>query len=151
MQRYLLYGLAGALVVVGLQALLPSRLEDARSTEVLGLLNHELKTRPRGVQLAHLTSFAWDEACAVAPHMMRDELAAQTGITLPDGFEPAGEGWLLLFAKDKVAQAATRLPASFGVFDQQEAWHCIADPAAFLTVFENEDGDGPPLRFILRS
>lgn len=151
MRQYLLYGLAGVLVMLGLQALLPYQPADTRSTEVLGLLNSELKWRPRGVALADLTSFAWDEACTLAPHLTAEDLTAETGIALPDNFEPEGEGWLLVFAKNKALQAATRVPPSFGVLEQKEPLRCIADPRAFLTVLERDGAQGPPRRFVLRS
>ncbi|GEM_PF-4294501 len=151
MHRTVWYFVAGLLLIVGLRALLPHRLAETRSTEVLGLLNAELRGRPAGVALADLTSFAWDEACAVTPRLSAADLTAQTGIVVPGNAVPGGEGWLLVFARDKTAQATTRVPPSYGALVQDEPLRCVADTAAFLGVIETADAQGSPLRFVLKA
>lgn len=149
MSRYLWYGVVGLLVILGLQAVLPHRLAETRATEVLGLLNAELRGRPSGVALADLTSFAWDEACAITPDLSAAEVTAQTGIVLSEEAWPHGDDWLLLFARDKTAQAAALIPSSYGRLVQDEPLRCVADTDAFLGVIEAAESQGR-LRFVLR-
>lgn len=157
MRKYLGYGAAIVVAVLTLQSLLPHRLEEGRSTEVLGKLSHYLKARPRGVALAEVGgSFEWDTACAIRADASLDAFHLQTGIAFPrDVNLRLGHGaraWLLVFAKDKEAVAVTEVPiGSIGDVKQDAPHICIADPGGFLTVLERDDADGPPRQFILRS
>ena len=49
MRKYVMSGLGLAAAILTLQAALPHRLEEGRSTEVLGKINFYLKWRPRGI------------------------------------------------------------------------------------------------------
>lgn len=149
MRRYFTYGLGVVAVILALQAALPHRLDEGRSTEVVGKLNHYLKARPRGVALSLLgDAFAWDLACAVKPELEPEAFALQSGIALPRmTLGERGPAWLLVFARGGQAVAVAEIPVSaLGGLEQKQPYECVADPGAFLTVV-----DGPPRRFILRS
>ncbi len=153
--RYALYGLAVVGLVLALQAAMPHRLEEGRSVEVLGKLNHYLKWRPRGVSLAQLSgAFEWDLACAVKADVYPADFESQTGIRFPEVIELRGEGdnWLLVFAHGTRAVAVAQVPvSSMGDIEQDRPYHCVEDQNAFLTVIERQGEDGPPRHFILRS
>lgn len=149
MRKYVLYGLGVVAAVLALQVALPHRMEEGRSTEVVGKLNHYLKARPRGVALSLLgDAFQWDMACAVKPDVEPEAFALQSGIGLPRmTLGERGRAWLLVFAKDHRAVAVAEIPVTaLGDLEQNQPYACVADPGAFLTVVE-----GPPRRFILRS
>lgn len=155
MRKYVLYGGAVVAAVLTLQAILPHRLEEGRSTEVLGKLNFHLKWRPRGIALAQLgDSFSWDEVCVVRESVLPEEFAQDAGIEFPSALTLAEgpEGWLLVFVKDKRAVAATKVPRqSIGAIDLASPYSCVTDPDAFFQLIESDDPQGPPRRFKLRT
>lgn len=155
MRNYLIYGIATLALLLGLQTVLPHRLEEGRSTEVLGKLNHYLKWRPRGVAVAQLgDAFEWDRVCAVKAGASPEAFQAEANIEFPKELElgRAGAAWLLVFAKGQQAMAVTEVPiASMGDIEQEHPFTCIEDHGAFFTVIEEEGTSTPPRRFILRS
>ncbi len=155
MRKYLVYAIAILALMLGLQVMLPHRLEEGRSTEVLGKLNHYLKSRPRGVALAQLSdAFDWDRVCAVKADASVEAFQMETDIRFPGEFELGrlGPAWLLVFAKGQQALAVTEVPiASFGDIKQERPYTCVDDHGAFFTVIEGDGASEPPRRFILRS
>jgi hypothetical protein len=148
--KHLWFALVGVLIILGLRAVLPHRLSEGNALQVVGLLDRQLRARPSGVALGDLTPFAWDQACAVASDLTAAEVTARSGIVFPGDALPNGEGWLLVFARGKTAQAAARIPPSLGVLAQNEPLRCLSDGGAFLGVIEAADPPGPRRRFSLR-
>lgn len=155
MRTYVLSGLALVAVVLGLQLALPHRLEEGRSTEVLGKINFHLKWRPAGISLAEISgAFAWDEACVVKESVPPEEFALQSEIALPGNMELGQHdaAWLLVFARRGKAVAVTEVPPqTIGAIDLNQPWACVEDQNAFFQIIEQPDGDGPPRRFVLRT
>lgn len=154
MRKYLLSGLGVVAVILTLQAALPHRLEEGRSTEVLGKMNHYLKWRPAGLSLAEISdSFAWDEACVVKENVLPEEFALQSGVALPGSINLGQRvAWLLVFAKDGKAVAVAEVPPqTIGAIDLDQPWACVADQNAFFQVIELDEDGGPPRRLVLRT